>query len=678
MTLSQQSNNQYKMDVNSTLADIAQNSFFFIDKSLDALKLLQLNSKHVMILRPPKFGKSIIMDMVEDLFRQRGDSFQKLNCKILLCGLKFSQENGMTVIRFQLKTKGMTRENYNEMLLNEIKKQFEVNKISTDFSKFTSPDVALENLIFETTNNGGKKIVILIDDIESILLSIKYDCSAFKRILATIQNIFEVLKRWKDSIHFMLLFGTANFCKISDFVKDFTYRPETAGIFGFTIMDMINSNIFYNQVGEQARLPETKVQVFGNFQKSLQYIYNISLTDFSQVTQTQLHGKISIEFLFYLMIHSGNYRFSQFSNTCVINTIDFLCSMSESKIGTYWMNYMRSQYHQNNFFAAFPNGEDAFEKCLLDFLIRGNSLYADDIPDYKYMVSLGFLSYKKEMLYIPNLTIFEFAVNSYINLLYRRCPRNYTKLRNSPFNGILEKMPIFTEFELLPTEIFKNNCWDFAMLIYLYHIFPEMRVQIANDGTFLVITNDFILSLFFNGELEKRLTDLEKETPTKIIVVKISATKSICIETCFRLNEQIQRYKLDFFSPNYYYLTSLFPYLYTEEEMKKNSAVKKDSDETEKEKEKDEKVNPNNLLSFSDLVKQSLLSMSTNKNRYFTMNLILDDIVKRTPHLASDPMLDKSITLSLYYLSKTGYVSYRTNAKGKTEYCAIQYQRLKI
>lgn len=681
MSQVQQSSTQYKIDINSTFTEIAQNSFFYIDKSLDALKLLQLNSQHVMILRPPKFGKSIIMDMVEDYFLQRTNSFQKLNCKILLCGLKFSPESAATVIRFKLKTKGMTRENYTEMILNEIKKQYEVNRIAVDYNEFSAPSDALENLIAETTHYGEKKIVVLVDDIESILLSVKYNSPIFQSILATIQSIFEVLKRWKDSIHYLLLLGTANFCQVSDFVRDFTFRHETAGIFGFTMMDMINSNIFYNQIGEHPKLPETRVQVFGNFQKSLQSIYTSSLADFAQVTSTSLRGKISIEFLFYLIIHSGNYRFSQLSNASVINPIDFLCSMSESKIGTYWMNYVRSQYHRNDYFSAFPNGEDVLEKCLLDFLIRGNSLYADDCSNYKYLIPLGFLAFKKEFLCIPNITIYEFVTNAYINLIFRRCPRNYTGLRSSPFNVILEKMPIFSEYEKLPTIVFKNNCWDFALLIYLYHIFPDLSVQIANDGTFLIITKNFILSLFFTGDLEKRLTALEKETVMKIIVVKISVTKCICIETCFRSNEQIQRYKLDFYSPNYYYLTSLFPYLYTQDELDKNSQEKKDSNETEKENDNvnndNEHVKPDKLLSFTDLVKQTLQGLTSSKNNFFALNVILNDIIKKMPHLASDPALDKSILLSLYYLSNTGYVKYRTNSKGIVEYSVLQCQCLK-
>ncbi|KAK8884918.1 hypothetical protein M9Y10_044041 [Tritrichomonas musculus] len=676
---------QYKVDINASFSEIASKSLFFIDKSIDALKLLQLNSSRIMILRPAKFGKSIIMDMVEDYFLQRIDSFQMLKCQILSpsLGLTFSKEKASTVIRLKLKTKEMTKDNYNEKLLGEIQKQFERYNIA-GIENFTTPNTAFEHLIAETSCYGQKKVVILIDDIESILLFMKHGSPEFISLVSTIQSILDVLCRWKDSIKFLLLLGSANFCQVSNIVRDYTFRYEVAGIFGFNIADMINCNIFYNQIGDQIRLPETRVQYFGSFQKSLQSIYDFSVSDFQQIISTNLLGKISIEFLFYLILHSGNHKFAPNTNVYVINPVDFLCSMTESRIGTYWINSLLEQY-EDSFFLAFPDGEDTIIKSLLKIVVRGNRLLKEDIPSYKHLIPLGFLSFKDETIVIPNLTILEFITNKSINYFRQRCANDYSSLSTSPFNNVLEKMPSFPEYKLLPSVVFKNGSWDYILFFFLFHVFTDLKIQVANDGTFLAITNSFILSLFFKGELELRLTHLERETTVPIILVKITITNVVCIETCFRQDNQIKRYKLDFWNPNYFLVPNLFPFLYTEADIannpnnksaNKNQNGEKKEDGDEKGKNEEKKVDPNKLLSFSDIVKESLKDLNIRKSRFVTLNMILNDIVKKMPRYASDNSLEKSILLSLYYLTKTGYVEYRSNSQGTTEYSLVQFQNL--
>lgn len=73
----------------SDFAEIRQNGYYYVDKTVLISELLKTASNKVtLITRPRRFGKSLGMSMLENFFDIRKDS------RTLFAGLEISQKQG--------------------------------------------------------------------------------------------------------------------------------------------------------------------------------------------------------------------------------------------------------------------------------------------------------------------------------------------------------------------------------------------------------------------------------------------------------------------------------------------------------------------------------------------------------------------------------------------------------
>ena len=60
-----------------TFSEIREDNYLYIDKTKIALELIK-NSKNVFLSRPRRFGKSLFLDTLKNIFEARKDYFKNL------------------------------------------------------------------------------------------------------------------------------------------------------------------------------------------------------------------------------------------------------------------------------------------------------------------------------------------------------------------------------------------------------------------------------------------------------------------------------------------------------------------------------------------------------------------------------------------------------------------------
>ncbi|OHT08934.1 hypothetical protein TRFO_22352 [Tritrichomonas foetus] len=635
----QKSEEVFPVNLEASFSKIAYSNLFFIDKSESVEKLLNFGFNRLLICRPNSFGKSVIVDMIECIFKMDFEPFKRLNCRICNSLSKYTEK--FQVVRFSFKkvyTVMSGTYNYCKELIKNLFTHYGIDKFDT----FNSHETAFNYFMSQITNNGKKKVVLLIEDIDSVLLKLEPSSIGFNSIVKTIQSIFDVLKQWKKSIHYLFMTCVVNFYNISDLVYDISETKEAAGIFGFTIEEISNSKIFNYSPERKLLLSSTKVFHFSTYQKNLQKIYDNSIKCFNDILPNwKYNGHISIEFLYYIILFFGSYKFSPYSDQIVINPIDFICSLNHSKISLYWLEHTgylkcnsRNRYH--SLFIAFPEYENIMEDLLFRLLFKDGFYSLNNTStNYKYLVNLGFLVYDGEKLIIPNSSLFQFMTNLVIERINSRSGLSYISYKNSPQNIIMNKFKDYIEEGKLPNVLIENNCFDFCIFLYQNLIFPDTIIKVANDGSFLIIDVFSIISLFFEGNTLARLQVIMNETSFDVITMKLtlnSENQKLNIEVSFKQNNgSAINHSIEYPKPH------------------ANSLSHLNSRSNEAKSEYDSPPHAKTFLSFIDLVQESFVYCEQ-KNEKITQSKINSYILARLPQYASNPHLSQMISISLQNL----------------------------
>ncbi len=218
-----------------TFSEIIENNYVYVDKTGIAVELID-RYKYVFLSRPRRFGKSLFVDTLHNLFEGRKELFTGLAAednhdwsraypviKISFGGGNFRNKEGLS-------------ENL-AMILRQNGKHLGISCTSA------SPDVWFNELIQDTAEQHRQPVVILIDEYDKPILDNidQPEMAAFAR--ETLKAFYSVIKNNDAHIRFAFLTGVTKFSKVSVFsginnIEDISLTPEFATICGYTQNDL--------------------------------------------------------------------------------------------------------------------------------------------------------------------------------------------------------------------------------------------------------------------------------------------------------------------------------------------------------------------------------------------------------------------------------------------------------
>ena len=237
----------------SSFGNLRLSGRIYVDKTDLIFSMVEKHSR-VLLTRPRRFGKSLLISVLQSLFRSGVEDFQDLKIEKLwqeqkqykVVRLDFSETSSSRLERFEL--------NFALHLMNS----FGVFGFQCD--SYLLPDL-LEKLSKWLEEQAPGSLVLLVDEYEAPLTATLEDPKLFNLILKDISGFFSVIESRDSVFRFMFITGIVNFKNtgILSAIKglaDISMDPEYGSIVGFTTQEL--KDYFSGYIEEAAKRLETE------------------------------------------------------------------------------------------------------------------------------------------------------------------------------------------------------------------------------------------------------------------------------------------------------------------------------------------------------------------------------------------------------------------------------------
>jgi hypothetical protein len=220
-----------KLPIGTQSFEILRSSgFLYVDKTEHNHRLIA-NSRVVFLSRPRRFGKSLLISTLDELFKGNQSLFEGL---WIYDQWDWTQRYPVIRIDWTDIMHGNKEEMERDMS-SFLKRKANLYGITLVSEYASSLFAELIELLHQTT---GQKAVVLIDEYDSPILD-TMDKSGFGEVQEWLQTFYKRLKAKDDHLKFIFLTGITKVAKVSIFsvlnsTKDITIDDRYASICGYT------------------------------------------------------------------------------------------------------------------------------------------------------------------------------------------------------------------------------------------------------------------------------------------------------------------------------------------------------------------------------------------------------------------------------------------------------------
>ena len=218
-----------------TFREIREGDHYYVDKTQMALDLVQ-GAKHYFLSRPRRFGKSLFLDTLKELFEGNEPLFEGLYIKG-----QWDWSVNYPVLRFSFSTGNFSKSGY---LTDNLMAQLDNLEAQFDFnSGYNTCPERLQALIQHARKKTGQPVVVLVDEYDKPILDSIADPELAKANRDFLQGFYGTIKDYDAHIKFSFLTGVSKFSKVSLFsglnnLYDITLAPEFSSLCGYTDNDI--------------------------------------------------------------------------------------------------------------------------------------------------------------------------------------------------------------------------------------------------------------------------------------------------------------------------------------------------------------------------------------------------------------------------------------------------------
>lgn len=219
----------------SEIRDAIEN-FVYIDKTAIALTLIQ-RGKYYFLSRPRRFGKSLFLDTLRNIFEGNIELFEGLYIYD-----KYDWSQKYPVIEISFGTGGVRSKSDLE---RKIKKVLQRNQkwLDVQCDSDVYDNDYFSEFIENTHKKYKKKVVILVDEYDKPILDNITNEEVAKEIRNRLRDFYSVIKDSDRYIKFVFLAGVSKFSRVSLFsglnnLEDITFNSRYSSICGYTQEDL--------------------------------------------------------------------------------------------------------------------------------------------------------------------------------------------------------------------------------------------------------------------------------------------------------------------------------------------------------------------------------------------------------------------------------------------------------
>jgi hypothetical protein len=241
-----------------TFKQIIEGGYLYVDKTDLAAKMAE--NFAVFFSRPRRFGKSLILSTLHEMFEGNADLFKGL--KIMDRGFKFKKH---PVINISMSINSITPDNLTSNLTNKLKRIAKNHDLTLNSS---DPADAFEGLVEDLHNLYSEDVVVLIDEYDYPVSHNIEDMALAKANSKVLSSFYASFKSIDSLLKFVCVTGVTRYGMMGlsaglNNLLDLTFLPEYAAICGFTPdeLDLYFSDRFQMVLDSLKKLPEQQVQL---------------------------------------------------------------------------------------------------------------------------------------------------------------------------------------------------------------------------------------------------------------------------------------------------------------------------------------------------------------------------------------------------------------------------------
>lgn len=232
-----------------SLNEIINGGYYYVDKTPYAHALID-SGKYFFLSRPRRFGKSLFVDTLQQLFEGKRELFtglfidDKWDWQVTYPVVRLSFGDGVVQGRAALD--------------NRINQQLSDNRERLGLPANRALDIPgnFRSLLMSAQQKYGRNVALLIDEYDKPILDNIENSDIATQNREGLKNLYSVIKDADPFLKFVLLTGVSKFSKVSLFsglnnLTDITLVPEFSGICGYTDDDV--DTVFAEEIGELDR-----------------------------------------------------------------------------------------------------------------------------------------------------------------------------------------------------------------------------------------------------------------------------------------------------------------------------------------------------------------------------------------------------------------------------------------
>jgi hypothetical protein len=218
-----------------TLSRLMEDGCYYADKSGYAVDLAQAGT-YYFLSRPRRFGKSLFLDTLKEMFEGNAALFKGLAAET-----RWDWGKRHPVIRISFgsgvhKTKADLVQRMREILIDN---QQRLGVTCT----YPSVGGQLSQLIAQAHQRTGQPVVVLIDEYDKPILDNITDSAAALDMREALKDLYSVLKDMDEHLRFVFITGVSKFSKVSLFsglnnLEDITLSARYSALCGYTDEDV--------------------------------------------------------------------------------------------------------------------------------------------------------------------------------------------------------------------------------------------------------------------------------------------------------------------------------------------------------------------------------------------------------------------------------------------------------
>ena len=218
-----------------TLRKIIEGNCYYVDKTAFALRLIEEGDCY-FLSRPRRFGKSLFLDTLKQLFAGRKELFKGLHAYDL-----WDWSVRCPVVHLDLAD---VRSEDLADLRTDVRDQLDALERDAAIERHAEGEPGrFRALIRELQRRSGQGVVVLVDEYDKPILDVIGSPERARANRAYLRSLYAVIKSCDAQIRFCFLTGVSKFSKVSLFsglnnLRDITLTPAYSGICGYTEGDL--------------------------------------------------------------------------------------------------------------------------------------------------------------------------------------------------------------------------------------------------------------------------------------------------------------------------------------------------------------------------------------------------------------------------------------------------------